>query len=193
MSRTVTRSINITVGILLVVTLLIIGATKDSWATGQGSKKVTICHATSSEKNPFVTLTISENAVYKKNGGHFYENGTTQAGHEEDYFGPCLTDATPKPCKTEKPDAVRTPSPTPNPTVEPTSEPTATPTQEPTPEPTPKATPVPTTTPTNRPTAQPTDIPGPEATPVVTPYPTDSPERTPTLELPPTDMGDYRC
>src|SRR5688572_17664741 len=57
-------------------------------AATNDDKKVTICHKTSSVTNPFVTLTISENAVFGP-GGHFNENGTTQAGHEEDTMGPC--------------------------------------------------------------------------------------------------------
>lgn len=53
-----------------------------------GQDKVTICHATSSETNPFVTLTLAAPAVYGP-AGHFNENGTTQAGHEQDYLGAC--------------------------------------------------------------------------------------------------------
>jgi len=53
--------------------------------------KVTICHGAGQDgTTKFVTLTISVNAVYG-NGGHFYENGTPQAGHEQDYFGACIT------------------------------------------------------------------------------------------------------
>ncbi len=43
-------------------------------------KKITICHATSSETNPYNTLHVSENAT----AGHFEENGTQAAGHELD-------------------------------------------------------------------------------------------------------------
>ena len=42
--------------------------------------KVTICHATSSETSPYVRIVVSGNAT----AGHFEENGTTKAGHEED-------------------------------------------------------------------------------------------------------------
>jgi len=53
------------------------------------AEKVTICHASGHDDTThFVTLEISENAVYG-NGGHFDENGTPQAGHERDHFGPC--------------------------------------------------------------------------------------------------------
>lgn len=58
-------------------------------------KKVTICHAAGrAGTTKYVTLTISRNAVYKDPGGHFYENGTPQAGHEQDYLGPCKVDET---------------------------------------------------------------------------------------------------
>lgn len=61
-------------------------------AGGGGNDKVTICHAAGRDgTDKYVTLTISENAVYKEQGGHFYENGTPRAGHEDDYFGPCKT------------------------------------------------------------------------------------------------------
>jgi uncharacterized repeat protein (TIGR01451 family) len=54
--------------------------------------KVTICHAAGhAGTTTFVTLTISVNAVYGP-GGHFNNNGTPQAGHELDYFGPCVTE-----------------------------------------------------------------------------------------------------
>ena len=56
------------------------------------AEKVTICHASGQDDTThFVTLEISENAVYG-NGGHFEENGTPQSGHERDHFGPCAAD-----------------------------------------------------------------------------------------------------
>lgn len=42
--------------------------------------KVTICHATSAEDNPWVRIVVSENAI----GGHFDNPGTPKAGHEDD-------------------------------------------------------------------------------------------------------------
>lgn len=50
--------------------------------------KVTICHATGN--GSYVTLTIPRQAAFGQ-AGHFYENGTTRAGHEDDYLGPCRT------------------------------------------------------------------------------------------------------
>lgn len=55
---------------------------------GNGTS-VTFCHATSSESNPFITLTTAIAAAVGE-AGHFYENGTTQAGHEDDYVGACV-------------------------------------------------------------------------------------------------------
>ncbi len=57
--------------------------------------KVTICHAAGQAGTThYVELTISRNAVFGE-GGHFFENGTPRAGHEQDYLGRCK-------CKTEQ-------------------------------------------------------------------------------------------
>lgn len=77
--------------------------------TVSAGEKVTICHAAGQAGTThYVELTISENAVYGP-GGHFNENGTPQAGHEQDYLGPCETEVEPTPT----PEI--TPSPTPRP------------------------------------------------------------------------------
>lgn len=80
--------------------------------------KVTICHgAGQAGTTHYETLTISRNAVYQDHsqGGHFYENGTPKAGHEEDYLGECQ-------------DADPSPEPSPTPTATPSLEPSPTPT-----------------------------------------------------------------
>jgi len=107
---------------------------------------VTICHAAGLEgTTQYVTLTLAYPAVYGP-AGHFYENGTPRAGHEQDYLGAC----------TEVPSATSTLETTPTSTLEasPTEEPTATPTSTPTDEQPPTSTvePSPTvgTTPTVR-------------------------------------------
>lgn len=53
---------------------------------------VTFCHVAGLASDPAnsVTLTLPVNAVYGQ-AGHFNENGTTQAGHEQDYLGACNT------------------------------------------------------------------------------------------------------
>jgi len=89
-----------------------------------GNDKVTICHAKGN--GDFVTLTISEAAVYGHNGnaGHFDENGTSSSGHEDDYFGQCQTPPEPTTPPTEPP-STEPPSTEPPVTTEP---PTQTPT-----------------------------------------------------------------
>ena len=128
-------------------------------------EKVTICHAAGQEgTDKFLELTIGWEAVYG-NAGHFYENGTPRAGHEDDYLGACLGDPTELPTETV--------------TLPPTDEPTVTPTLEVT-EP-----PVDTATPTLEVTEPPVDTVTP--TLEVTEPPADT--VTPTLEVtePPVD------
>jgi hypothetical protein len=100
--------------------------------------KITICHAAGLEGTThFETITIAPSAVFGP-GGHFNENGTTQAGHEEDHFGPCTeeeTGETPTPTATTQPSntptQTATPGATDTPTQTATSEAaTATPTTE---------------------------------------------------------------
>lgn len=121
---------------LAVAGLLILGALAGpASATGQ---KVTICHAAGQDGTThYVELTISVNAVYGP-GGHFNENGTPQAGHEDDYLGSCRAVPTPTP-------ATPTPTPTPTPAPTPTPRPTPTTGGE-TPAPTPNLTLPPTDT-----------------------------------------------
>jgi len=77
--------------------LVLVGGSLTSVAQEGPPDKVTICHiaglAAPDNANE-VTLTIPWVAVYGQ-AGHFNENGTTQAGHEEDYFGPCVEAETP--------------------------------------------------------------------------------------------------
>ena len=58
-------------------------------AYGTPADKVTICHAAGQAgTTKFVEITASRNAIYGQ-AGHFYEDGTPRAGHEDDYEGPC--------------------------------------------------------------------------------------------------------
>lgn len=52
--------------------------------------KVTICHVAGLASDPanYITLTIAPAAVFGP-GGHFNEDGTPQAGHEQDTMGAC--------------------------------------------------------------------------------------------------------
>src|SRR3989344_456311 len=56
------------------------GESNNNNGGGGGADKITICHATSSKDNPYTRIVISPNA----SNVHFDDNGTQQAGHEED-------------------------------------------------------------------------------------------------------------
>lgn len=91
--------------------------------------RITICHATSSETNPYVEITIACQALYGANGnaGHFDENGSPLNGHEDDFI----------PHEGESCSPVASPTPTPTPTPSPTPNPSATPQPSATPSSTP--------------------------------------------------------
>lgn len=132
------------------------------WAAGAAPPEmVTICHAAGQAGEPanWVELTLPYDAIYGT-AGHFSEPGSTNAGHERDYEGPCVVEPTATPVPTDEPPATPTDEPTQEPTSEPTAEPTAEPTQEPTGEPTEEPTEEPTIEPT------PTEV-GPTPTEVV--------------------------
>jgi hypothetical protein len=53
------------------------------------AEKVTICHAAGQDDTThFIELNLSYNGAFGQ-AGHFYEDGTHQAGHEDDILGPC--------------------------------------------------------------------------------------------------------
>jgi len=80
---------------------------------------VTFCHVAGLEEDPANTITITadEHAVLNPQAGHFNEQGTPNAGHEQDYFGPCEGDVTPSPTP---PPPTSPPPTTPPPTDPPT-------------------------------------------------------------------------
>lgn len=132
--------------------------------SASANDKVTLCHAAGLDGTThYVTLTVGYPAAYGP-AGHFYENGTPRAGHEQDYLGPCLTDDP-------------SPTPTPEPSSTPTPEPSST--TSPTPSPEPSSTPSPTPSVTPEPSASPSS-PAPTSTPESSPVP-------PSMTLPPTD------
>jgi hypothetical protein len=140
--------------------------------------KVTICHAAGlAGTTHYITLTIGWKAVYGP-AGHFYENGTPRAGHEQDYFGPCIGTPTPPPTAT----ASNTPAPTA------TGSPTLTPTNTATPSPTGTRTATSTSTPIRTPTATPTTPSAPSQAPVA---PTATPSPILPRSLPSTGSGGY--
>ena len=58
-------------------------------ARANGADKVTICHAAGqADTTKHVTERVGHKAAYGP-AGHFNEDGTTRAGHEDDYLGAC--------------------------------------------------------------------------------------------------------
>lgn len=123
-----------------VVTMTIVGFSGVvASADNGGQDKVTICHAAGQAGTThFNTLTIGYNAVYGP-AGHFYENGTPRAGHEQDYLGACKEDIPTEPTETVTQPTEQPTEPTE--TVTQPTEPTET-TTEPTDNPTETLTPV---------------------------------------------------
>lgn len=81
-------------GALIALTgVAVLGYSTVSALAGQ-PEMVTLCHAAGQAgTTKFVTLTIPYNAAFGQ-AGHFNENGTPNAGHEQDYLGPCQGDTT---------------------------------------------------------------------------------------------------
>lgn len=96
----------------LILSLALLAAAIGATSVEAGKNpKVTICHAAGrAGTTHYITLTIGWNAVYGP-AGHFYENGTPRAGHEQDYFGPCKSSTQPSPTPTEAPSTEPTPAP----------------------------------------------------------------------------------
>lgn len=58
-------------------------------ARGTAPEMITICHAAGQAGTTmFVEITAAAPAIFGE-AGHFFENGTPRAGHEEDTLGPC--------------------------------------------------------------------------------------------------------
>jgi hypothetical protein len=163
-------------------------------------EKVTLCHAAGREgTTQYVTLTISRNAAFGE-AGHFFENGTPRAGHEQDYLGPCR-DATPTTDTTTTTETTTTTTTSPPDTTTTTQPPTqteTTTTTEPSPPPT---TPTTTTEPPQPTTPEPTTSvpvapqPTPQAPPPPKPKPKPkpTPRSTPPPTCPPGETFNGRC
>ena len=91
--------------VILALSAAIIGAVVAvSPAAATQPETFTICHVAGLASDPanYITLTLPYPAVYGP-GGHF-KNGTPQAGHDNDSFGPCVTPPPPPPdptCETD--------------------------------------------------------------------------------------------
>jgi hypothetical protein len=117
----------ILVGVVLALMLVLTFAFTVSPALADqpdhAGEKVTICHYDGlAGTDKFQTLTIGWPAVYGP-GGHLNENGTAQAGHEQDTLGACVI-STPTPTPTPTETVTPTPTPTPTETVVVTPTPT---------------------------------------------------------------------
>lgn len=154
-SGTIVRALTV---IAAVIAIALAGS-----ASVSAQEKVLVCHAAGQDgTTKYVTISVPPNDGGFPQG-HFTEDGTTAAGHEDDYLGACQED-----------------EPSPTPTTEPS--PSVTPTVEPTP----TVTPTPTSTPT--PTASATPTSTPTATPTTAPTPTPR-APMPQLTMPPTDTA----
>lgn len=126
--------------LVLVTVLFVANATM---VNARGQEKVTICHATSSETNPYVEITVGSPAADLS--PHLDSNGSPLAGHEQDFLlgeGEACDDVPdPTPTPEVTPSATPLITPSPSPEVTPTPTPEVTPSPEPTPEPSPSETP----------------------------------------------------
>ena len=83
---------------------------------GHPTEKVTLCHAAGlAGTTQYRTITVGWMAAFGP-AGHFFENGTPRAGHEQDYLGKCRppTTSTTAP---EPPPTTSTTAPEPPPTT----------------------------------------------------------------------------
>jgi hypothetical protein len=81
-------------GATLIVGALIAPANATATNGHDNDHKVTICHASGlAGTTKYETLRLDWHAVYGQSG-HFLENGTPRAGHEQDYLGACRPNVT---------------------------------------------------------------------------------------------------
>jgi hypothetical protein len=201
MRKNVILSLIFWISVVIAITLVLLHSTAKA-----ESDKVKICHATSSEKNPYTQNEVDASSI--NNEKNKYLNG--HGDHEKDIIPPFTYESSSfegrnwddggkkiweNGCNIVEPSPSPTPTPTPTETPNPT--PTPTQTETPTPTPTPTITP---STPTIVPTPQdppvvigptpsnsvaPTETPEPIVTeeptpmPTVTPAPVPSPTKTP--------------
>src|SRR3990167_2544330 len=106
---------------IIMAAVLILAVVWSTPASAGRPVMVTICHAAGRAGEPaqWVELTLPYDSVYGP-AGHFSEPGSTNAGHERDYEGPCVVEPTATPVPTAVPTEVE-PTPTAIPTeIEPT-------------------------------------------------------------------------
>jgi hypothetical protein len=189
---------NVLLGLIFWLVIVVIAVTAILMTTDAKaeSDKVSICHATSSEKNPYTQNEVDASSI--NNEKNKYLNG--HGDHERDIIPPFTYESSSfegrnwddagkkiweNGCNIVEP----SPTPTPTPTETPTPTPTPTQTETPTPTPTPTITP---STPTIVPTPQDPPVvivptPSNPVTPTETPEPivTEEPTPMPTVTLAP--------
>ena len=85
--------VSMVLGIALIVTGAVFVSQVQTVSAQQ--EMVTLCHADGqSGTTKFSTITVAYPAAYGQ-AGHFNEDGTPTAGHEDDYLGPCLVEEDP--------------------------------------------------------------------------------------------------
>jgi hypothetical protein len=172
---------------LVIGSLLVMGAAGAAQANGnhgEGHTPVGVCHATSSDTNPYEWIVVDDDSTKYKGhlmhrndpNKHWKSAGTwngithTAGSLKRDYIQG-LDDITKAQCLSP----VVTPTPTPTPTDTVTPTPTDTPTETPTPTDTPTVTETPTPSVTETPTETPTPSDTPTSTPSETPTETPTP------------------
>jgi len=101
MSNVVSRHRWLSLNLALVLLAIgVVTGLRAAWGPDQAladKDEVCICHATGLEPSlHFVDVCASRRAIFG-NAGHFFENGTPQAGHEHDKLGPCEEPPPPSP------------------------------------------------------------------------------------------------
>jgi len=99
-------AVNVGLMVLAVTVALALQAVVGPAKVSAAKDEVCICHAAGQAGTThFVTVCANRTAIFGQ-AGHFYEDGTPRAGHEEDYLGPC---------NSPSPEPSPEPSPSPSP------------------------------------------------------------------------------
>jgi hypothetical protein len=103
---------NLGLVVLTIAMALVLQAVIGPDKVSAGKDEVCICHAAGQEGTThFVTVCANRTAIFGQ-AGHFNEDGTPRAGHEQDYLGPC---SEPSPPPSPAPSSSPEPEPSPSP------------------------------------------------------------------------------
>lgn len=102
--------VNVALAALAVIVTVVLQMLISPNQVSAAKDEVCICHAAGQAGTThFVTVCANRTAIYGQ-AGHFNEDGTPQAGHEDDYEGRC-TEPSPPPDPSPTPDPDPSPSP----------------------------------------------------------------------------------